>query len=514
MGERTPMLGLMQCHPLMISALLRHAARHHGDTEIVSRFDEGRTHRTTWAGLEQRARRLVRAPQALGIKPPDRVGTLAWNDFRHLETYYAVSGMGAIIHTINPRLDPDDVVHVMTQAGDRLLLADVACAPLIAEIAPRLAGTCQAVVLLVERGDIPDLRLPTGMDLLWYEDMLAAADDDYEWPIFDENSASALCYTSGTTGRPRGVLYSHRSTVLEAYAMNSSDAFALRAVDRVLPVVPMFHVNAWNLPYAAALAGSAIILPSRRLDGASLTRLMNDERVTMSAGVPTVWAGLLQHLRTSGERLTTLRRLIVGGSACSPLLIQAFGREYGVEVQHAWGMSEVSPVGMLNAPKSQQLAQSLEERERFALKQGRVLSGLDMKIVGENGAELPWDGVQAGELKVRGAWVASAYFGNEPDSALDANGWFATGDIATIDRDGFVLITDRAKDLIKSGGEWISSIELENIAMSHPDVAEAAAVAVPHPKWDERPLLLVVPKAGTRVTAESVLRAYEGRVPK
>jgi fatty-acyl-CoA synthase len=508
------MLGLMQNHPLMIAGVLKRAARHHGGTEIVSKTVEGDLHRYTWAGLEERARRLVRVLRGLGVQPSDRVGTLAWNGHRHIEIYYATSGMQAIVHTINPRLHPDDIAYIAGHAGDRLLMVDTSFAALIEMIAPRLVEHVRAVIFLTDAAHMPAIKLPAGMDLLCYEDLLAAADDDYDWPVFDENTASALCYTSGTTGRPKGVLYSHRSTVLHAYAMSMTDALGLRAIDRVLPVVPMFHVNAWGITYIAAMTGAALVMPGRHLDGASLAGLMNSERVTMSAGVPTVWLGLLQHLRASGERLHTVKRMMTGGSACPPLLIEAFGREYGVQMEHGWGMTELSPVGTYNAPKAAQADLTLEQREAFTLKQGRALCGVDMKIVGGDGEELPWDGVRFGDLKVRGPWVASAYYGDAPGSALDAEGWFATGDVATIDPDGFMLITDRSKDVIKSGGEWISSIELENIAVSHPDVLEAAVVAARHPKWDERPLLLVTAKPGKVLEPADVMTVYEGRVPK
>jgi len=508
------MLGLMQSQPLMISGVLRHAARYHGGAEIVSKDTDGAIHRTTWAELERRARRLVRALTSLGIGAHDRVGTLAWNDARHLEIYYAAPGMQAICHTVNPRLHPDDIAYIINDAGDRIVFVDTSFAGLIATIAPNIARSVRTVVMLTDSAHMPKIALPHGMQLACYDDLLAAADDDYVWPSFDENTASSLCYTSGTTGRPKGVLYSHRSTLLHGYAVNMADVFALRAVDRVLPVVPMFHVNAWGIPYAAAMAGSALVLPGRHLDGASLAALMNQERVTMAAGVPTVWLGLLSHLRSSGETLATVQRIVTGGSACPPLLIEAFGAEYGVAVQHAWGMTELSPVGAFNQPKPAQVALDAAPRARHGLKQGRSLFGIDMKIVDDGGAELPWDGVRFGDLKVRGPFVCCAYFGEEPGSAVDADGWFATGDVATIDSDRFMEITDRSKDVIKSGGEWISSITLENIAVSHPDVAEAAVVAAKHPKWDERPVLIVVPRGGKSVDAASVLALYEGRVPK
>ncbi len=394
-----------------------------------------------------------------------------------------------------------------------MLFVDTTFADLLRTLAPHLAGHVRAIVMLTDPANMPEIPLPAGMQMLCYDELTAAADDDYEWPDFDETTASSLCYTSGTTGRPKGVLYSHRSTVLHGYAINMADALALRAVDRVLPVVPMFHVNAWGIPYAAAMAGAALVLPGRHLDGASLAALMNDERVTMAAGVPTVWMGLLAHLRDSGQPLATTRRIMTGGSACPALLIEAFGKQYGVSVEQGWGMTELSPVGTYNRPKPAHAGLDEAGRVRLGLKQGRALCGLDMRIVAE-ARELPWDGVQFGDLMVRGPWVCSAYFGTPPGSALDAQGWFATGDVATIDPEGFVGITDRSKDVIKSGGEWISSITLENIAVSHPDVAEAAVVAARHPKWDERPLLLLVARQGHSIDPASVLAIYEGKVPK
>jgi fatty-acyl-CoA synthase len=508
------MLGLMQPHELMISSLLTHAARHHGGAEVISRTHENTTHRYTWADVERRARRLVRVLQKLGVGEGDRVGTLAWNGYRHLEVYYAAPGMQAICHTINPRLHPDDIAYIVNHAGDKVLFADVSFAPLVAAIAPKIAETVTSVIMMAPEANMPELTLAPGMALHSYDGLMDAADEDYTWPVFDERTASALCYTSGTTGRPKGVLYNHRSTILHAYAIALPDVLELRATSRVLPVVPMFHVNAWGIPYGSALTGSALVLPGRHLDGASMARLLNEERVTLTCGVPTVWLGLLQHLRSSGERLDTVKRIMTGGSAAPALLIEAFRDEYGVKVEHGWGMTELSPVGTYNAAKPAQAELSPSDAVRHMLKQGRVLPGLDMKIVDGSGRELPWDGRTFGDLKVRGPWVTSAYYGDEPGSALDAEGWFSTGDVATIDPDGFMEITDRSKDVIKSGGEWISSIMLENIAVSHPDVAEAAVIAVRHPKWDERPLLLVTPRPGHTVDPASVLAIYEGKVAK
>ena len=508
------MLGLMQSHSLLISAILKHAARHHPATEVISRTHENTTHRSNWADVERRSRRLVRVLTKLGIEAGDRVGTLAWNGSRHLEVYYAAPGMGAICHTINPRLHPDDIGYIVNHAQDKMLFVDLSFAPLIGMIADAVKSHVRDVIMLCDAASMPEVGLAPGMRLHCYDDLLDATDDDYIWPDFDENAASALCYTSGTTGRPKGVLYSHRSTILHAYAVALPDVLDLRATSRVLPVVPMFHVNAWGMPYAAALTGATLLLPGRHLDGASLATFCNAERCTLTCGVPTVWLGLLQHLRSSGERLATVKRIMTGGSAAPPLLIDAFRDEYGVAVEHGWGMTELSPVGTYNAPKPAEAGLTGPAATRHMLKQGRVLSGVDMKIVDGDGNELPWDGKAFGDLKVRGPWVASAYYGDAPGSALDADGWFATGDVATIDPDGFMEITDRSKDVIKSGGEWISSITLENIAVSHPDVAEAAVIAARHEKWDERPLLLVVARPGHTIDPGSVLARFEGKVAK
>ena len=497
----------------MIASIIRHAARNHAKTDIVSKNVDGSIHRYGYRELEARARRLVRVLQALGIRDHDRVGTLGWNGFRHMELYYGVSGMQAICHTINPRLGPADIGFIVNDAADSVVFAETSFAALISAIAPNIGSSVRAVVFMCDRAEMPELTLPAGMDLLCYEELMAAADEDYDWPEFDERIAASLCYTSGTTGKPKGVLYSHRSTVLHAMAINAADVFGLRAIDRALPVVPMFHVNGWGTPYAAPAAGAALVMPGRHLDGASLTKLMNDERVTMSAGVPTVWLGLLNHLRSSGERLHTVKRLAIGGSACPRLLLEAFDREYGIRVDHAWGMSETSPLGTYNAPQPASADLEGDALLRHQEKQGRGIFGIDMKIASDDGAELPWDGVAQGNLMVRGVWVAGAYWGQPPGSACDADGWFATGDVATIDAAGTMEITDRSKDVIKSGGEWISSIALENIAVSHPSVAEAAIVAAHHEKWTERPLLIVVPRAGHTIDPAELLQIYTGKIP-
>lgn len=505
------MLGLMQEHPLLIAQLLDFAARYHGDTEIVSRRVEGDIHRTTYGAARQRAAQCAHALAALGIDEQERVGTLAWNGYRHFELYYGVSGSGRILHTLNPRLHPQQIAWIVNHADDRAVCFDLSFVPIVKAI----AAQCSAVqhwIALCAPDDLPaDLAGLPG--LTSYEALLRTQPADITWPVFDEHTASSLCYTSGTTGDPKGVLYSHRSTVLHAYAAALPDVMNLSARDSVLPVVPMFHVNAWGIPYAAALTGAKLVFPSPALDGQSLYELMQAEGVTLAAGVPTVWLGLLNHMRDKHLRLPALQRTIIGGAAAAPAMIRAFEDELGIHVLHAWGMTEMSPLGTLCSLKNKHLA--LDKAAQFAVqvKQGRPIFGVDVRVVDGNGVDLPWDGKSAGNLLVRGPWIASDYFRNAGPSPLQ-DGWFPTGDVVTIDADGYIHITDRTKDVIKSGGEWISSIELENIAMAHPDVAMAACIARPDPKWDERPLLVVVRREGSSLDRDGLLRFYDGKVAK
>jgi 3-(methylthio)propionyl---CoA ligase len=508
------MLGQMMSMPLLISNLIEHADRHHGDAQIVSRRVEGDIHRTNYSHIHARSKRLANALAALGVQHGQMVATLAWNGYRHMELYFGVSGSGAVLHTLNPRLHPDQVVYIADHAQDQVLCFDLTFTPIIAAVAKRLT-TVKHFVALCERDKLPVID---GITVLCYEDLLAQASPEYVWPQFDENTASSICYTSGTTGNPKGVLYSHRSTLLHTYAGAMPDALNISARDVILPVVPMFHVNAWGLPYLGAAMGCKMVFPGAALDGKSVHDLLESEGVTMAAGVPTVWQGLLAHVEANHLSFSTMRRTVIGGSACPPAMIRKFHEHYDVQVLHAWGMSEMSPLGTVCTFKSQHLADTQEARFAVMAKQGRAVYGVDMKIVGEDGQDLPWDGKTFGDLLVRGPWVIHSYFKQEGGNPLvtDAQGrqWFPTGDVANIAADGFMQITDRSKDVIKSGGEWIGTIDLENIAMAHPAVAMAACIAVFHPKWDERPLLVVVRKPNQNVSAAELIAFYEGKIAK
>jgi 3-(methylthio)propionyl---CoA ligase len=496
------MRGLMMDRPLLIGALIRYAAEYHGDTEIVTRTTEGPIHRYNYVEAERRAKQLAKAMMRLGVAMGDRVATIAWNNHRHFELYFAVSGIGAVCHTINPRLFADQLRYIVNHADDKLLFLDVTFVPIAEKMAAEWPGV-RHYVIMTDRAHMPQTSLK---GVLCYEDLIEGETTALDWPEFDENTASSLCYTSGTTGNPKGALYTHRSTLLHSFAVCSANAVAISMRDSILPVVPMFHVNAWGIPYAAAMSGAKLVFPGPKLDGASLHELMTAESVTLSLGVPTVWLGLLQYLEQSGKRLDGVKRVTVGGAAAPRAMIEAFEMKYGIECVHGWGMTEMSPVGSLGLPKAKHLHRSHEEQIAVKAKQGFPLFGVDMKVVSADGTVAPHDGATSGELHVRGPWIVGAYFNDEraTATAFDGEGWFCTGDVAVIDADGYMVIVDRSKDVIKSGGEWISSIEVENAAMAHPDVAEAAVIGLPHPKWDERPLLIVVPKSGRHPTKEEI----------
>ncbi|MCG2584694.1 fatty-acid--CoA ligase [Massilia sp. TS11] len=504
------MMGEMMHVPLLISTIIDFAARHYGSAEIVTRRVEGDIHRYTYRDCARRARQLANALSGLGVQMGERVGTLAWNTYRHLEAYYGVSGSGAVLHTINPRLHPEQIAYIMGHAEDKVLMFDLTFLPIVQGIAAH-CPTVKHWVLMAERSHMPtDDNIP---GLLCYEDLIHSHSDDYSWPQFDENAAATLCYTSGTTGNPKGALYSHRSTVLHAYASAMPNALNVTSGDAILPVVPMFHVNAWGLPYSVLLSGAKMVFPGAALDGKSLYELFEAEGVTFSAGVPTVWLGLVNYCLQNNLQFSTFRRTVVGGSACPPSLLNTMMDKLNVEVIHAWGMTEMSPLGTVSTVLGKHRSMPEAEQRKIRLKQGHAIYGVDMKIVDDAGKELPWDGESFGHLYVRGPWIVSGYFKGEGGDPL-VNGWFPTGDVATIDPDGFMQITDRSKDVIKSGGEWIGSIDIENLAMTHPAVLQAACIGVPHPKWDERPLLLVVKRPGLELTREDVLHHLEGKIAK
>ena len=510
------MLGLMQDRPLLISSLIEHAAACHADTEIVSRLPEGPIRRTTWSQVRDQSKQVANALAQLGIEPADRVATLAWNSDRHLALYYGVSGSGAVMHTVNPRLFAEQIVYIINHAEDRVLFFDVTFAALVAALVPELE-TVEHYVVMTDREHMPDLPGIPAERLLCFDELIAAQSIDYEWPEFDERSASSLCYTSGTTGNPKGVLYSHRSTVLHAMLSLSRDTFDIHSGATLLLVVPMFHANAWGTPYSAAMVGAKLVLPGPHLDGESVYQLMRDERVTIMQGVPTVWLMLFGYLDQYPEidpSELVLEWAGIGGSALSQSMLERIERDLGAEGGQGWGMTETSPICVVGRLLPKHAGLPVGEQQKVKLKQGRGVFGVELKIVDEDGHRLPWDGQAFGEVWVRGPWIASGYFKGEGGERLDGEGFFPTGDIATIDADGYLQLVDRTKDVIKSGGEWVSSIDLENAAMGHPDVAEAAVIAVPHPKWQERPLLLVVAREGRSPSREDILEHLAGQVAK
>ena len=503
------MLGLMQDWPLLCHRIIDHAALNHGGRPIVTRSVEGDMHSTTYAEVRARALRVAQRLDRDGIRLGDRVATLAWNTWRHLEAWYGIMGIGAIYHTINPRLFPDQIVWIANHAQDRLMLLDLTFVPMLEQLASRLPSIERYVVLTAAR-HMPATSL---RDAVPYEEWIGEVDGDFAWKTFDENTAAGMCYTSGTTGNPKGVLYSHRSNVLHALMANNSDTVGLSSRDVVLPVVPMFHANTWSLNFTAPIAGASMVLPGPRLDGASIYELLDRYRVTCSAGVPTVWLMLLQHLASTGNKLPYLKRIVIGGSACPRAMAKSFQENYGVEVMHAWGMTEMSPLGTVCTLKPEYAGLIGEARLDIQQSQGHAPFMVEMKITDDAGKQLPWDGRTFGRLKVRGPAVARAYY-REDDDILDGEGYFDTGDVATIDRYGYMHITDRAKDVIKSGGEWISSIDIENLAVGHPKVAEAAVIGVRHPKWDERPLLVVVLKKDMSATRDEILAFMQGKIAR
>jgi fatty-acyl-CoA synthase len=504
------MLGRMQDWPLLMHKVIDFAAVQFPEQQVASRTVEGPMHTTNYRAIRQRALKVAKRLEREGIKLGDRVATLAWNGYRHLECWYGIAGVGAVYHTVNPRLFPEQIAWIMNDAEDKIALIDLTFVPLLEAIADRLPTVARYVVL-TDAAHMPATKLKNAIA---YEDWIGEVDADFVWPEFDERTAAGLCYTSGTTGNPKGVLYSHRSNVLHSMMATGPDALKLDAYDSVLPIVPMFHANSWGLALACLIRGARMVMPGARLDGASVYDLLETEKVTMSAAVPTVWLGLLHHMRKEGQRLSTLKLVVIGGSACPPEVIRAFEEDYGVEVRHAWGMTEMSPLGTVGSFKPSQMALPHKEKLALKCKQGWSPFGVEMKIVDDENRELPWDGKRFGRLKVKGFAVVESYFKDEGGRILDDKGFFDTGDVATIDADGIMQITDRAKDVIKSGGEWISTIDIENLAVGHPDVAEAAVIGIAHPKWDERPLLVVVAKDGHLPKTNEVLDFLKPRIAK
>jgi fatty-acyl-CoA synthase len=507
-GDKT-MLGLMQDWPLLIHRVIDYAATQHAKREVVSRSVEGPIHRTDYASIRLRSLKLAQRLERDGIRFGDRVATLAWNTWRHLESWYGITGIGAIYHTVNPRLFEDQIVFIINHAADRILLLDLTFVPLVEKLASRLP-TIERFVILTDAAHMPQTSLKNAVA---YEDYINEADGDFRWASFDENTAAGMCYTSGTTGDPKGVLYSHRSNLLHAMMAVAPDYFCLSAMDRVMPVVPLFHANSWSLAFSAPMVGASLVMPGPKLDGASVHSLLEDEAVTMSAAVPTVWLGLLQFMQTSGKKLSTLKHVGIGGSACPRIITESFETQYGVRVTHAWGMTELSPLGSFCAIKPETAALAGKALYDLKQKQGYAPFSVEMKIADDSGRSLPRDGKTFGRLMVKGPSVSKGYYGVDA-AILDEEGFFDTGDVATIDENGYMLITDRSKDVIKSGGEWISSIELENLAVGHPDVAEAAVIGIAHPKWDERPLLVIITKPDRVPTKDEILAFMSGKIAK
>jgi fatty-acyl-CoA synthase len=504
------MLGLMQDWPLLCHRIIDHAATFHGGRKVITRSIEGPIVETNYADIRARALKVAQRLEKDGVKLGDRVATLAWNTWRHLEAWYGILGIGAVYHTVNPRLFPDQIVWIVNHAEDRVMMVDLTFVPLLEQIAERLP-TVERYIVLTDAAHMPKTSLKNAIA---YEDWIAEVDGDFAWKSFDENTAAGMCYTSGTTGNPKGVVYSHRSNVLHAFIASLPDAKGISVRDVVLPVVPMFHANCWSLAFSTPMAGATLVMPGARMDGPSIYELLNTYKVTFTAAVPTVWLMLLQELEKTGGKLPYLKRVVIGGSACPRAMAKTFEEAYGVEVIHAWGMTEMSPLGSLCTMKPEYAGLSGDERLDVQQKQGHPPFGVEMKITDDAGHDLPWDGKTFGRLKVRGPAVARSYYKGEGNEAFEDDGWFDTGDVATMDRYGYMQITDRSKDVIKSGGEWISSIDLENLAVGHPKVAEAAVIGVAHPKWDERPLLVIVLKKGESATKEDLLGFMQGKIAK